>query len=252
MKGLVRERAEVLAVAAGLGFSEVHIEPGRSPGLHDCLDRLPVSIYRLFGTTFAGDHCIFTDAVATELDVRVLKPRAMPQVTMDRFMRRAKQGHLFSTEVAPPITLTGRIRTFHGPDDLTCLRKAAGENHPWPLEWSLLIGGLLSLEHVGGDRGIGRGACAVTLTGLTARTTDHAEAAEGAAEAGRLARELLRPLIGGSDPHLQAWRFLDGVRAKGGGPEVQRAVALAEEWEGLSTRDDWETLLNEIEQEGKG
>lgn len=170
VKGVLRHTCERLAGAFGLPSVDPHTtSPSKQQRLVECfhlLARTDVIIDRLFGTRFQGE-CLFVDnaipSKSGHQDDRLELPGTSSTVRtrtgIDRLTRTIKDGHLFSTEQAPPdVVLNGRIRARHPAGVLT------QDGDGVPFEYSLLLVGVLSIDKLGGDKSSGLGCCSVAVT----------------------------------------------------------------------------------------
>jgi CRISPR/Cas system CSM-associated protein Csm3 (group 7 of RAMP superfamily) len=234
LKGFVREQAERFAGALGLAWRDTHVAPGRPLEHFDDLRKSPFAIERLFGSSYQGGRLYFSDACMPEGDLpdHHVPALSYPRVAIDRYLGRARDQQLFSTEVSvAPAVLEARIRGYHRDGELTDFLPQRMAR--WPIEWALLLAGLLSLDRVGGDKSVGRGACKVTIT---------ATAANGGSA---LVEEILAPLMDESGAAVVATRFFDRKRPIAD-RDLRRVVERAEDYGGVASEEEWEEIYNEI------
>lgn len=168
VKGVLRHRCEQLAAALGEVVIDPHVGgPERNAELARQFQPLNVSellIDRLFGTRYEGGCLYVSDALPEEA-----RPRTdvHSRIALDRLTGTVKRRHLFQTEVVVDVQapLVGRIRGRHRPDVLW-RDVMSDDGAGFPLEYSLLIAGLLRVDALGGDKSAGRGRCRITLDDL--------------------------------------------------------------------------------------
>jgi hypothetical protein len=165
LKGALRHQVERLATALGCSVVAPHaIDPDQQTELvrhFRPLERSRLLVDRLFGTRYQGE-CLYVDearpaagTVPTWRDHRLVTRTAMDRVT-----GTVREKRLFVTEVAEgrwrSLVLQSRIRARHRDGALSVVDS-------FPLEYSLLTAGLLSLDALGGDKGVGHGRCEIKV-----------------------------------------------------------------------------------------
>ncbi len=166
LKGVVRESCE--RIAATLGFCKIQdpnditgIENFTSPEKNDYI------VDRLFGCNFSGEHLFFRNTPI--LDSKEVKlpfhKMIMTRNQMDRVLGTSKAGFLYSTEeiVAQEKKLCVKITGVHSAKALTPVQDDKMEEIRisdtlfWPMEYSLLLLGILSVDRIGSSKSRGLG-----------------------------------------------------------------------------------------------
>ena len=176
VKGVLRHHCECLAATLGCKVIDPHTggqpQEGREYINHFVpLQKSELVIDRLFGSRYQGECLFVSNAVLANtnvlanskgkstFEVRARTAKVRARTAMDRVTGTVKEGHLFTTEVSNRnIHLEGFIRARHPAGVLT-----SEEEGGFPLEYGLLVSGLLSLGTLGGDKSIGQGRCKVDV-----------------------------------------------------------------------------------------
>ncbi|MBI2566885.1 MAG: hypothetical protein HYV63_07640 [Candidatus Schekmanbacteria bacterium] len=232
VKGLLRNRCEQIALALGCEATDPHVADASAARRRAGFAAGGNLAERLFGTCLAGD-CLFVDnLLPTEQPTDDNLP-VLTRVSIDRALGRAKEHRLFITEHAAAMTLRGAITAVHAPKRVSVV--SVPDLSPWPVEWSLLVAALQTLDRLGGDRSTGAGGCAVTIESLRAR--------RGRGDWQQIAsQELLRPL-GLANAHVLFGR-LEKVRTDRGPSRLRAICEMAHEvgegpWDDPTT---WDTV----------
>ena len=164
VKGALRHHCEQLAAALGVDTVDPHsgAESGdRSLVKHfRPLGKSGLLIDRLFGTRYQGECMFVTNALPAERDTQHT-PSVAARTAIDRVTGTVMDQHLFTTEtVEAGGDLRGSIRARHPAGVLT------QDGEGFPHEYSLLVAGLLTLETLGGDKGVGLGRCGIEIESL--------------------------------------------------------------------------------------
>lgn len=178
LKGVLRHQCERLLTALNGNFVSPHVAPGVEPpdALLEAFRPLRDSalvIDRLFGTRYQGECLFVDDALPPESagDLPANLP-TMPvgRTSIDRLTGTARHQTLFVTEVvmAHDAVLAGRLQARHGPGVLTLKDGDSG----FPMEYSLLLAGLLSIDALGGDKSAGLGCCRIEVPERQVRWND--------------------------------------------------------------------------------
>jgi CRISPR/Cas system CSM-associated protein Csm3 (group 7 of RAMP superfamily) len=161
IKGVLRHHCERLAATLGAVPVSPHVVGDPRPEILDnfCpLDQSKLLIDRLFGNRFQGE-CLFVDD-ATPCDDKPQYSSPQSRTSIDRVTGTARDQTLFVTEVVAPqedLELTSNLRARHAPGVLT------QDGDGFPLEYALLIAGLVSLDALGGSKSTGLGKCALEI-----------------------------------------------------------------------------------------
>lgn len=167
-KGVLRHRCEQLAatlVDEGKAVIDPHaVSRPQILRLREHFQPLrqaqPV-IDRLFGTRYQGG-CLFVSDALSESNTTAPASQIHTRTAIDRLTGTVRRHHLFSTEITrgtPEETFSGSLRARHPADVMPSVWDADSP----PLEYALLIAGLLSIDTLGGDRSAGRGHCSVSI-----------------------------------------------------------------------------------------
>lgn len=161
-KGVLRHHCERLVALLGFEVVSPH-QIGRHPcaGLlrqFGPLSRSELLIDRLFGSRYQGE-CLFVDDALPEETATHWPSWGHARTAIDRLTRTARDRTLFVSEVAAGEgrALLGRLKARHPSGVLT-----PGDNG-FPHEYALLLAGLLGVESLGGDRGVGLGLCRIEI-----------------------------------------------------------------------------------------
>jgi CRISPR/Cas system CSM-associated protein Csm3 (group 7 of RAMP superfamily) len=161
LKGVLRHQCERLAAVLGCEVVPPH-QVGReiAPELLKHFRPLRGSgllIDRLFGSRFQGE-CLFVEDALPESE-EDWPARAHGRTSIDRLSRTARDRTLFVSEVVAGggRALRGRIRARHPAGTLSLY------DGDFPLEYALLLAGLLTLDSLGGSRSSGLGVCRVDV-----------------------------------------------------------------------------------------
>ena len=161
IKGVLRYQVERLVSSLGLAVLDPHA--GSEPGDRELiwnfrpLCKSGLMVDRLFGTRYQGECLFATNAVPDDLHTGG-ETAVVTRTAIDRVTGTVKEGQLFSTEVVEAGTShVGKIRGRHRAGVLT------QEEDGFPLEYSLLVAALLSLDVFGGDKSTGLGGCEVKI-----------------------------------------------------------------------------------------
>jgi CRISPR/Cas system CSM-associated protein Csm3 (group 7 of RAMP superfamily) len=161
LKGVLRHQVERLAASLDRQVVAPHaIDRGQEAELvrhFRPLKRSRLVVDRLFGSRYQGE-CLYVDealpapgTIPTWQDHRLLARTAMDRVT-----GTIREKRLFVTEVAEgearKLVLHSRIRARHPDGVLTVIDS-------FPLEYALMVAALLSIEALGGSKGVGQGQC---------------------------------------------------------------------------------------------
>ncbi|OGP49134.1 MAG: hypothetical protein A2Y79_11045 [Deltaproteobacteria bacterium RBG_13_43_22] len=153
LKGILRQRCEDLAETFGFAVSDPHDESNISV-FNDSKTTLFL-IERLFGSRYEGEKLFFKPAYWSANDLNEWYQRVniieQTRTAMDRALGTSKQKHLFSSEYV----LGGSLQTTIIGRHSYLTSERPGE---WPIEYAILIGGLLSLDRMGGDKTHGKGS----------------------------------------------------------------------------------------------
>ncbi len=167
IKGVLRHQCEMLAAALEMTVvSPHHIGGEPASELLDSfrpLARSGLLVDRLFGSRYQGE-CLFVDDALpspehrTELG-RSGRVRLHSRTSIDRVLGTARERTLFVGEVVEGrgLMLKSGLQARHPAGVLTPF------DGGFPLEYSLLVVGLVGLESLGGDRSTGMGRCQVAI-----------------------------------------------------------------------------------------
>jgi CRISPR/Cas system CSM-associated protein Csm3 (group 7 of RAMP superfamily) len=165
IKGVLRHHCEMLAGALGLSAVSPHTT-GQQPPVELLehfrpLTRSGLVVDRLFGSRYQGE-CLFVDDALPRQAEDTGRVRLHSRTSIDRVVGTAREQTLFVSEVVESKgqSLVSRLQARHPAGVLT----SPGDGPP--LEYSLLVAGLLGLEALGGDRSTGLGRCQVAITNL--------------------------------------------------------------------------------------
>lgn len=167
-KGVLRHQCERLAALFGAEVVSPHHIGRQAPRellrQFGPLARSGLLIDRLFGSRYQGD-CLFVDDALPEEATTHWPAWGHERTAIDRLTRTARDRTLFVSEVVAGQgrALLGRLKARHPAGVLT-----PGE-HGFPLEYALLLAGLLGVESLGGDRGVGLGLCRIEIPGEVVR-----------------------------------------------------------------------------------
>ena len=161
IKGAVRHQLERLARSLGLKVVDPHASAVR--GNRELiknfqpLRKSDLLVDRLFGSRYQGE-CLFVSNAVPENSRSAAVTPVVTRTAIDRVTGTVKERHLFTTEVVGGSTLhAGTIRCRHPSGVLT------QEEDSFPLEYSLLVAALLSVDALGGEKSAGLGRCEVKL-----------------------------------------------------------------------------------------
>jgi CRISPR/Cas system CSM-associated protein Csm3 (group 7 of RAMP superfamily) len=178
LKGVLRHQCERLLTALGGQIVSPHVAPAAEPPDELLEDFVPLRhsalvIDRLFGTRYEGECLFVEDALPPESphDRQVSLPTmAVGRTSIDRLTGTVRHRTLFVTEVviARDAVLHGRLQARHGPGVLTPSDGDSG----FPMEYSLLLAGLLSIDALGGDKSAGLGRCRIDVPDQHVRWND--------------------------------------------------------------------------------
>lgn len=162
LKGVLRNQAERIATSLGRAVLPPHAIDAHQVDLVRNfwpLKQSPMIVDRLFGSRFQGE-CLFVDDVVPGPSAS--RPAGSTlhytRTSIDRLTGTVKEGRLFTIEAAGETTdeFTGTIRAFHPHGSLL-------PNEEFPLEYSLLVCALGSIEILGGNKSVGMGRCLVRI-----------------------------------------------------------------------------------------
>lgn len=167
IKGVLRHQCERLVALHGGSVVSPHVVSRdiEREALAEFrpLARSELLIDRLFGSRYQGDCLFVEDAVPVGTGRQA--PMLHSRTSIDRVSGTARDRTLFVTEVAQSggPELHSYVRARHPMGVLT------QDGDGFPIEYALLLAGLLSLEALGGDKSTGLGRCRVTIPGQTVR-----------------------------------------------------------------------------------
>ena len=156
LKGVVRESCERLSRT--LGFPPASDPHQRSLKVQDNffpLARLESPVDRLFGNHYESGLLFFRDARLAENEAPVVFFE-QSRICKYRNLKTAKDGHLFSTEYAPPLDFRTVVDGFH--QDLAVFE----EGDP-PYAYCILAAAIMNVDRIGGDRSTGAGKVRISL-----------------------------------------------------------------------------------------
>ncbi len=162
LKGVLREACERIASAFGLAVVNPHaVDRDTQEALVRSFVPLKESdlvIDRLFGSRYCGD-CLFVDnAVPVDPPLHYTIPATRTRTAVDRVTGTVLERRLFSSELADRfLQLRSAIHCRHPAGVLT--QHEGG----FPYEYMLLVGGLLSIDALGGDKSAGLGRCRIVI-----------------------------------------------------------------------------------------
>jgi len=162
IKGVLRHQCERLAAACGLRTVDPHaVSQSQQEKIvrHFVpLAESPLVVDRLFGSRFQGE-CLFIDHALPAEDSEILTG-SITRTAIDRVTGTVKKGHLFCTEQVSGagVRMSSELNAFHPAGVLTQESETA-----FPLEYALLVAGLLSIESFGGDKSCGTGRCRIEI-----------------------------------------------------------------------------------------
>lgn len=162
IKGVLRHQCERLALTLGLDALDPHAssqEHSQQLVKHFVpLSQSDLVVDRLFGSRYQGE-CLFVQNALPKSEGKThVSVRA--RTAMDRVTGTVMEQRLFTGEQAEgEIHLYGSLRARHAAGILTPEDGVEG----FPLEYSLLVAALMSLEALGGDKSIGLGQCEIHL-----------------------------------------------------------------------------------------
>jgi CRISPR/Cas system CSM-associated protein Csm3 (group 7 of RAMP superfamily) len=165
IKGVLRHQCELLAGALGLNVVSPHVTGASLPP--DLLDNFrPLAesklvVDRLFGSRCQGECLFVNDAEPVKVE-EAGRIRLHSRTSIDRVVGTAREQTLFVGEVVEGRghPLRSRLQARHPAGVLTL------PDGCFPLEYGLLVAGLLGLEALGGDRSTGMGRCQVEVERL--------------------------------------------------------------------------------------
>ena len=168
IKGVLRHQCERLALSLGLDALDPHAssqEHSQRLVRHFVpLSQSDLVVDRLFGSRYQGECLFVRNALPKSEGKTRVSVRA--RTAMDRVTGTVIEQRLFTGEQAEgDIHLYGSLRARHAAGILTPEEGTEG----FPLEYSLLVAGLLSLDAMGGDKSIGLGQCELQLEPDTLR-----------------------------------------------------------------------------------
>lgn len=168
IKGVLRHQCERLALTLGLDALDPHAssqEHSQQLAKHFVpLSQSDLVVDRLFGSRYQGE-CLFVQNALPKSEGKThVSVRA--RTAMDRVTGTVMEQRLFTGEQAEgDIHLYGSLRARHATGILTPEEGTEG----FPLEYSLLVAALLSLDALGGDKSVGLGPCEIHLEPGTLR-----------------------------------------------------------------------------------
>ncbi len=173
IRGVLRNQCERLLVALGGEYSDPHgvLPADGTPWALETfkpLRDLPkrVVVDRLFGTRYDGERLFVSNAFPEQPaggSGAGWQTDAVTRTSMDRLLGIVAEGKLFTTEVvSSTVPYRFTLRGRHRSDELTVL-----EGYRYPVEYALLIAGLLTLDSIGADRSAGFGWCTVSVDRMT-------------------------------------------------------------------------------------
>lgn len=123
---------------------------------------------RLFGSRFQGD-CLYVDDALPLGATGPIETRS--QTAIDRTTGGARDQTLYTSEVVngTDSVFQCRLKARHAPRILT------HEDGGFPMEYSLLVAGLLNIECLGGNKSAGLGRCQIEIPGNVIRWNDNHE-----------------------------------------------------------------------------
>ena len=168
VKGVLRHQCERLALSLGLDALDPHAssqEHSQNLVKHFVpLNESELVVDRLFGSRYQGE-CLFVQNALPKTGGQT-RVSVRARTAMDRLTGTVMEQRLFTGEQAEgDIQLGGSLRARHAADILTPEDGDTG----FPLEYSLLVATLLSLDALGGDKSIGLGQCEICLEPDTLR-----------------------------------------------------------------------------------
>ena len=170
IKGVLRHQCERLALTLGLDALDPHAssqEHSQQLVKHFVpLSQSDLVVDRLFGSRYQGE-CLFVQNALPKSEGKAhVSVRA--RTAMDRVTGTVMEQRLFTGEQAEgDIHLYGSLRARHAAGILT--PDPEEDTKGFPLEYSLLVAALLSLDALGGDKSIGLGQCEICLDPGTLR-----------------------------------------------------------------------------------
>ncbi len=158
-RGIARESCEKLSRT--LDYHEPadpHDTRLDRPGLFGPLKDSASPVDRLFGGKYEGSELFFKD-----LRLQGAPPPGwqaeQARIRMSRAFRTVKQGALFTTQHARPMTFKTAIEGYH--DNLYFFEEGAP-----PYAYCLLIAGLMAIDRVGGDKSTGSGEVSIGIASM--------------------------------------------------------------------------------------
>ncbi len=171
VKGVLRHQCERLAALFGCDVVGPHqvgsAHPEELVRNFRPLAHSGLLIDRLFGSRFQGE-CLFVDDAVPEPE-STWPSRAHSRTSIDRLSRTARDRALFISEVVAGSAageeraLRGSLRGRHAAGVLSLY------DGGFPLEYALLLAGLLSIDTLGANRSTGLGLCRIEIVKDTMR-----------------------------------------------------------------------------------
>lgn len=169
IKGSLRHRCEQIAQACGLDWQDPHVVAADAVAAFVPLHRSGLIVDRLFGTRYQGNCLFVSDCQWTGDYYGPAHLDMTNRVTIDRGLGTAREQRLFSAEYLEAVSsLQGRIDAFHREGELELL-------DAFPFEYALLLGGLTTLDRLGGHRAVGMGRAATRITKVVYNGAEIAE-----------------------------------------------------------------------------
>jgi CRISPR/Cas system CSM-associated protein Csm3 (group 7 of RAMP superfamily) len=121
------------------------------------LNQSPMLVDRLFGNCYQGECLIVEDAVPEEWEDNY--STIYGRTAIDRMTGTVREATLFFTEVTSQTfpQFRGRILGKHPPGSLT------QDDDGFPMEYSLLLAALVSIDALGADKSVGLGRCQISV-----------------------------------------------------------------------------------------
>lgn len=169
IKGVLRHQCQRLLATFDAPVESPHVlGPGPRRAVLDNFRPLAESklfIDRLFGSRFEGDCLYVEDALPLE-NPGTIETRS--QTAIDRVTGGARDQTLYTSEVVngTDSVFHGRLKARHAPGVLT------QDDGGFPMEYALLVAGLLDIEFFGGNKSAGLGRCQIEIPGNVIRWND--------------------------------------------------------------------------------